>query len=796
MYIFSYIYYQVLNLIFELRRRLPLYANDHARINTAYALALLKHFQSPHVTLRRKQRLFEKYALRFSMPISVKRMAQTLYCDPRRAEFLGYLSKAKTQTAAERLRNRVSQALGRMPKQAFQQPMSLTQKLSQPKIPYFATKYTSLTYHAGKTQAERFSISDIVSIKPLGQKSSAILCLPLGRLVRADLEALKGFKNIIVLPQMPCDPDVISAGLKSALGSDVCVKFYDPKDHHAAPYSKGDSFVSGACDRLGADFMAQALKAPSVRRFIPKILDEDLALDISDIIYRPIQRFYAALRSVETQSEILGDNIPVFFSGPSNALPRTLALIGKNPVYILAQGSGVVSDEDSQDAWLLAPTAAEMTKGLNNVIRGLKKRLEAALPKIYKYDQPHIYVATNTRSKSYELANSLIKQEFTNVAPVSVFDFAAPQGVRNISKASVTPCLYNALHSADSGERALLSHFIQAGSRLTLDDQMLGPFPVTEMKEIVSIAIEQNIGALIGNVILYRMMVQKLDGVSNAQLLLVPGRHGNIRCLARAFETAGLPSLDVQVLFVSEMARYKPPMATRHTVIDSYTRDHYVNEWHKDPAKIELIGAINLDEDIKTAKGYNKAAQRKALLGNISGRVITFACQPLPETEIIRAIETIVKAVSVQDDLHLCVKLHPSQSDHLLAYISEYLTGRFNDKSRFSVLRQSPFSKIIAVTDILVSYFSNVCLMAPAFKIPVITLPSSTPMPSLTLADMGLAISTKSLDEFPSVLKTVLAGGDTKTSNLPPQSYIEKNPHMMTPDSLKRLARIVIDGFN
>jgi len=87
------------------------------------------------------------------------------------------------------------------------------------------------------------------------------------------------------------------------LGADLCVEFYDPKDHHAAPYSKGDSFVSGACDRLGADFMAQALKAPSVRRFIPKILDEDLALDISDIIYRPIQRFYAALRSVETQSK-------------------------------------------------------------------------------------------------------------------------------------------------------------------------------------------------------------------------------------------------------------------------------------------------------------------------------------------------------------------------------------------------------------------------------------------------------------------------------------------------------------
>ena len=775
---------------------MPLYANDTARINTAYAFALLRYFQSPHISIRTKRRLFETYAKRFSMPISVKRMALTLYSDPRKAEFLEDLAHSPLDTSAERLRNRVLQALGRMPKQSFQRPSSLKRRLTQPKMPHFATKYTPLTYHKDKSHAERFSISSTLSAKHMGRKGSAILCLPMGRLVKADLDALKGFGEIIVLPQMPCDPDIITAGLKAALGADISVRFYDPKDHHAAPYSEGDSFVSAACDKLGKQFMEQALQSPSVRRFIPKILDEDLALDISDIIYRPVQRLYAALRSIETQSKLLDETIPVFFSGPSNSLPRTLAVIGQNPIYILAQGSGVVSDEDSQDEWLLAPTQAEMVRGLNSFIKNLKNRLEAALPTIYDYSQPHIYVATNTRSKSYELAHNLIKKEFLNVAPVSVFDFAAPKGIRNISKASVTPCLYNALHSADSGERALLSHFIQTGSRLSLDNLMLGPFPAIEMKEIVNIAIEQNIGALIGNVILYRMMVQKLEGVSNAQLLLVPGRHGNIRCLARAFETAGLPSIDIQILFVSEMARYKAPMATRHAVIDSFAKERYVNEWHKDPDTIDLIGAINLDEDIKTAKAYDKTTQRKALLGNISERVVTFACQPLPESEIIMAVEAIAKAVSGRDDLHLCVKLHPSQSDHLLAYISEYLTGRFNDKSRFSVLRQSPFSKVIAVTDILVSYFPNVCLMAPAFNVPVITLPSSAPMPSQTLANMGLAISADSLDNFEATLKTVLDNKDTQATNLPPQNYIEKNPHMMTPDSLSRLSAIVRNGFD
>jgi len=788
--VFNYIYYLVLNLIFELRRRLPLYANDHARINSTYAFALLKLFQSSRLSLKTKRRLFETYAKRFSMPISVKRMANTLYCDPRRLEFLQFLSADKIDVSAERMKNRVLHTLNRMPKYALPYKPGLKERVTRPVMPSFSTRYTQLIYHEDKSRSERFSVAG--GAQAQSRKGAAILCLPLGRLVKADLETLKGYDEIIVMPQMPCDTAIIEAGIKAALGARISVRFYDPKDYHAAPYSRGDAFISKACDDLGEQFLKAALQSPSIRRFIPDILEDDLALDLSDIVYRPIQRFYAALRSIETQ----GPNVPVYFSGPSNALPRTIAVIGTNPVYILGQGSGVISDEDSQDEWLLQPSTAEMTHGLNTFMKLLKKRLVAALPPIPTDGENHIYIATNTRSKSYELANNLIQQKLVDVASVTRFDFAAPQGIRNISKASLTPCLYNALHSADSGERALLSHFIQAGSRMTLDGQSLGAFPASEMKEVVSIALEQNIGAIIGNVILYRLMVQKLKDVKNAQLLLLPGRHGNIRCLARAFETAGLPSLDVQVLFVSEMSRYKPPMATRNAVIDSFARDRYINNWGKSKDNIELIGAINLDEDIKTARNFDKEVNRKALLGSPKGKIVTFACQPLPDAEIMAAVKAIAAALKSQEELHLCVKLHPSQSESLLGHISEYLMDVFGSKSRYTVLRTVSFAKVMSVTDILVSYFSNVCLMAPAFNVPVITLPSSAPMPSLTLADMGLAVAATTLDDFDDILSTVLLGTNSDDKSLPPHPYLDKNPHMTTPDSLNRLAKIVRNGFN
>lgn len=791
MILFDYAHYVIAKLFFEFRRRLPLYANDHARINSAYAFALLRYFQSLHPSLKKKKQLFETYANRFSMPISVKRMAETLYCDPRRTEFLQYVTENNSGSPALRLRNRVLHALGRMPKYSLPYSLSFTEKFLRPKTPKFSSSYAKLIYHAGVSRAERFSISENPRQNKKSEKTSAILCLPLGRLVKSDLQALRGYSEIIVMPQMPCDRAVITAGLQSVLGPRISIKFYDPKDHHAAPYSRGDAFISKSCDDLGQQFINAALTSPSIRRFIPKILDQDLALDISDIIYRPIQRFYAALRSIEMQ----GPDVPVYFCGPSNALPRTLALMGLNPVYILGQGSGVTSDEDSQDEWLLEPTSKEMTAGLNAFMKLTKKRLLDALPPITVDGQKHIYIATNTRSKSYELAHKLTSQELINIAPVTTFDFAAPKGIRSLSKASLAPCLYNALHSADSGERALLSHFVQAGSRMTLDGQNIGAFPASEMKEIVSIALEQNIGALIGNVILYRLMVQKLKNVKNAQLLLLPGRHGNIRCLARAFETAGLPSLDVQVLFVSEMARYKAPMARSSTVIDSYAKDRYVKDWQQSNESVHVIGAINLDEDIKKAKSYDRKTARKALLGSDKSRTITFAAQPLPETEIEAAVQTIAKAVKAQKNLHLCVKLHPSQSESLLGYISEYLMSEFGDKTRFTVLRSVSFAKVMAVTDILVSYFSNVCLMAPAFNVPVITLPSSAPMPSLTLSKMGLAVAAETLEDFEDQLNFILNQADVKNKTLPPFPYLSKNQHMVRPNSLKRLAKIVERGF-
>ena len=69
-------------------------------------------------------------------------------------------------------------------------------------------------------------------------------------------------------------------------------------------------------------------------------------------------------------------------------------------------------------------------------------------------------------------------------------------------------------------------------------------------------------------------------------------------------------------------------------------------------------------------------------------------------------------------------------------------------------------------------------------------------MPSLTFADMGLAVAAKTLDDFSVVLSTVLSNVNDNDKNLPPYPYLSKNPHMTRPDSLIRLASVIKREFN
>jgi len=634
--------------------------------------------------------------------------------------------------------------------------------------------------HAASSQVEKFSLT--THYKDIGEEK-AILILPLGKIEQADMGALKGFRHITVMPQSRFDFKHIKSHLHNALGQDVIINLYEPTARHAAPYSAGNVYISGFCDSLANQSLKTALTNRAVRTFIPNTLREDVSLMISDVIYRPVQTFYATLRAVET----CGKDSPIFYVGPAKSLPRTLARNGTNPVFVMTHGTSVETDHDILHQRLDRNSKKQVIADIRRTFKYLVARSLAAAPNIDLSKSKHIYLATNTWSSTYAKAAELISKKLETIAPVSVFDYAAPAGLQQNIQASLTPCLHNALHSTRSSDISLISQYINMADMISPEALAIGTFPALEMKELLVKALESELGAIIGNILLYRKIKDKLDKTSNALLVQCPGRYGNIRCLGHAFQKAGFPTLDVQALFVTEMARYRPPMADHMTVIDSFAEDLYTSQWNISLENMTPIGSVLLDEDIKSALAGEAPVLKRTHLTGTQKTVISYASQPLPDQEVMEAIKALANYMKNQSDKHLCVKLHPAQDEVTLSMIENYLRNNLTDPTTYTVLKKPSFSEVMPFTDILISYFSNVCLLAPAFKTPVITLPTSVPIPAVTLAHMGLATHVEDYAALGSTIKSLLKPSKTNLY----KEYLSKNPHMTQLSSLDRLSAIV-----
>ncbi|MDA8708017.1 hypothetical protein N9M10_01450 [Hellea sp.] len=712
-------------------------------------------------------------------------MAETLYADPKAKEFDTYF---KSQLALDKIfpntsdvYDRALRASARIPQDSAIKPQTVSEKLRYPKRPDLAIAFAQLSFNPNATSdIEKFQL---VSRYKHDNKAHAILILPLGHLKTAQLQTLSEFKRVTVMPQSAYDSTSITRRLKTVLGPEVVIDFYEPTARHAAPYSTGNKYISGFCDKLADQILENALKNKAVRHFVPQKLYQDVSLMVSDVIYRPVQRFYAALRAVE----VCAADAPIFYMGPATSLPRTLARSRENPVFVMTHGTDVATDQDVLSGNIQKESRKQVVKDIRRTFKYLAARSFAASPKIDISGEHHIYLATNTHSSSYRQAVSLISESLGRLAPVSIFDYAAPIGFQKNVQASLTPCLHNALLSSRSSDITLISQYIHLDDMIAPENLALGLFPAYEMKELIVQALERDLGAIIGNILLFDKISERLSLASNAILIQCPGRFGNIRCIGHAFEKAGHPTLDVQALFVTEMARYRPPMAEHMAVIDSFSKDLYMNQWNIAKEKITPIGSVLLDQDINLALENDAASLKKDLLSGTQKKVITYASQPLPEAEILDAVKALISYMKEQKDTHLCVKLHPAQNQNTQDNIETLLKESLKDHTRFTLLKKTPFWQVMPFTDILISYFSNVCLMAPRFNTPVITLPTTVPIPAITLAHMGLAEHVTSFDK----LGPVIDSHFSKTYKNFHSNYLIKNPHMTQMKSLTKLCQIV-----
>ena len=89
------------------------------------------------------------------------------------------------------------------------------------------------------------------------------------------------------------------------------------------------------------------------------------------------------------------------------------------------------------------------------------------------------------------------------------------------------------------------------------------------------------------------------------------------------------------------------------------------------------------------------------------------------------------------------------------------------------------------------SYFSNVCLQACAFAIPVLSLPGGGTRPDPDFETIGLARNVTELAKLPAQLDYILGLSKAARRREAPFAYIEQNPHMAGHDALGNLRAVL-----
>ena len=599
-----------------------------------------------------------------------------------------------------------------------------------------------------------------------------------------DISILANFSKIIILNATGLKDDILMETIKELLGIDIELDCFSPAKLLIRPYTNDHKIISDFSDGLAYKLTSHLSAHRALSTYFEQDLSEEYALTLSDNVFRYIERFYAANLFFKT----IDKNTPVFFNSVQDNFPLTLAKIGFSNIVVFGgtrllgktRSTSPVSRHVHPKVW--APKLRETFKALNNDIK-------ENISKTHKPKNKSVLIVTHSRSSLHKASAAMLQSDLSHAYETQMLDLA-PQASSTKDKQN----LYQITHRTDLKLNANLKIALLPVVTRALSDLSLHDYDVQDMMQDIAIIVARNTRHLIGHTALYRAVKAEYKGHNKAAAILVPGRYAEIRAIARAFHALGLPTIDLQLLFLSTMARYRPPIATHNAVIDTVTRDFYQQNYGIDSKNVNVIGSIMRDDDIKRAKELGRAAALQQLGFNPHARVITLACQPGFETASCEAAKLLGQYLADNSKISLVIKLHPAQGkDHktnLTTILEEFSSP--DTAQRWRVVHKEPFWSVIPATTILMSYFSNVCLQACAFGIPVLSLPGGGTRPDPDFETIGLARNVTELTNLPTQLDYILGLTKAAQRREPPFAYIEQNPHMAGHDALGNL-QVILD---
>ena len=269
-------------------------------------------------------------------------------------------------------------------------------------------------------------------------------------------------------------------------------------------------------------------------------------------------------------------------------------------------------------------------------------------------------------------------------------------------------------------------------------------------------------------------------------------RHWLTRSISAGFLEARNPSvplIDVQSLNVIRHTKYRSPMSSHATVIDTAAKDLYLDYFNIPEATIALTGALQNDELINSVDDVDVALARKEFGISPDAKVVTIISQLQPLDRMIGILEPISKLAAELDNLHVILRLHPrEQLGRKAAY--EKRVGHLIRANKLTISTSGSVSKIFAVTDLCTTIYSNMAREAVLLGIPVICAKFENWTPPIQLDKEGLAFGAYIGEDLKNLAQDILFSERNNASkyDIP---YLKDNPHLLEGKASERVVSYI-----
>jgi len=761
----------------------PLYSDDTGRIPSAYRRALLDQFTNVG-SLQKQLSYLKLYASTFSHPIAITALAPRFLASPNSDALFDLALKRSTDADGDialfhllvDLNDEIRATNGIVLNTHIK-------NASAAKVTAYKQQKRARTLRPNPAGPYHWQVITQGNLSYFGVPTPCPPCIALfldctTPLDSYDFSLLKGVERVIVVPTSFDFTDerieTLGNSLEEVGISKAKIEVQSCLRTRMAPYSEAETEVSAFCDRVSEKLFRFAATAAERTSPLHPAIRKTLSLNLSDGLYRAAQSYVATLKIAHSLRDA---NADIGFVTTNHDYAGALSLL--RPCWLVSHRVPPQS--------ALSPTAPPLLNKellLTTAMLDLKPEIDAAVARYFASPtkRPQIIIATNTRMATYRKAVDIVQPELSSYFEVLKLDFA-PQKQEKTASLNSDEYLYGLLRKCDERLALTAKNTIRILLSRSLNDMEVGGLPARFVYRTLSAAAVRLCESQISLFREFSVLRSHFSKAPPALLLAIPGRVAQVRCAIQAAKAEGVPTADLQCLFVSRMPRYRAPITDHVLAMDRQTARLYTEHFGVEAEDIEVVGSLLLDDELASIKTKNMkktAAMRPEFTKNCD--VFTYALQTLPEATLFSWTQALATALSKRKDVALCIKLHPGHSASLREKLKTLLSDFPNLPSR--TYHNTPLTDVLGFSDVLLTHYSNVGITARAMGIPVLSLPAPDGLQGIDLSELGISTPVNSEEDLNEKLGLALTGNQASP-------YFSENLEMGDGAALSRVLKAI-----